>query len=179
MTELPKDLQEAQDKINIWYKADALKQLIGKFYTAHSGSGYPTSLRRIYQNEQELISVDEYDMIYSGPNLSFSEFKYKTYTITESINNYHDNRNFSECEGKVWHTCLKRMLGIKALETGEFAELKADKDKEWKRMCDYKILSEQNEILIDKIKKCLDGTTETGEVYNEINQILEENKNEH
>ncbi len=153
MSTLPKELQEAQEKIAAWHKEDQLKQLIGKYYCAWRGSGYPTALRRIYMDKQNLIRVDEYEMIYAGPNQTFSEFKFSTYTINESLPSYGDQTNWCESEGKVWHESLIRLLNIDALKTGAFLELQADRDKEWKRMCDYKILSEQQAKILDEIKE--------------------------
>jgi len=36
---LPKDLQEAQEKINEWHKEQQLKNIVGKYYSKHTGPG--------------------------------------------------------------------------------------------------------------------------------------------
>jgi len=111
MTELPQRLKDAQDEIAEFHKADALQKLIGKFYTKHEGTGYPTHLRRIYLDENEKVRVDDYH----SPK-GCMEFHFKSYTINEAVDlqNY-DFRDGSE--PKVWYDCLDRFLNSKPLNS--------------------------------------------------------------
>ena len=172
MSELPPDLQAAQERISEWHKEDQLKQLIGKYYCAWRGSGYPSALRRIYLDKQNLIRVDEYEMIYAGPNQTFSEFKFTTYTINESLPSYGDQTSWSESEGKVWHESLIRLLNIDALKTGAFLELQADRDGLWKKYNTAQLSDKHRKKILDDILRVVENEEEG--IGATVKKLLEE-----
>jgi len=122
-SELPKDLQEAQARITAWHKEDQLKQLIGKFYVAYTGTGPPTALRRIYLDKDNKIRVEEYDIVRVDYG-AIEQFKWITYTIEDPILRYSESKRFSEIEGKVWYQCLERVLNLEALKPANMKLMK-------------------------------------------------------
>ena len=107
MAELPQRLKDAQEEINAFRKEDALKKLVGKYYSVHHGMGYPDGLRRIYLDKNNKIRVDHY----SHPKGSM-DFEFKTFTITEAEVD-HLQHEFDEIEDPaLWYNLLKSLLNI-------------------------------------------------------------------
>ncbi len=109
--ELPQRLIDAQNEIAAIHKANALQELIGKFYSKHEGLGYPTRLRRIFLNDNQDVTVEDYHR----PR-NHSEFNFKTYTITESAT-MQNNYEYREIEGKVFYDVLDMFLNFKPINS--------------------------------------------------------------
>lgn len=109
--ELPEELKQMQDKINEYYKEQSIKKQIGKYYSRHDGPGYPVELRRIYRDGDN-IRVDNY---YSPHDRS--EFKFKTWIITEAL--YENSQpSFREVgDPKVWYNCLQILSNTKQIKS--------------------------------------------------------------
>jgi len=113
---LPKDLQEAQERINQFYKDERLKQQIGKYYVAYKGEGSPVALRRIYMDKDKNIKVEQYEISKYTEEVQY--FNYKSWTITEFLDTAPHGFSFSEIEGKYWYQSFQRFLNINALKIG-------------------------------------------------------------
>lgn len=111
MPELPQRLKDAQDEIAAIHKADALTQLVGKFYSRHEGTGYPTHLRRIFLDDKQEVTVEDYHKPHN-----YSEFHFKTYKITEAAT-MQNNYNYSEIEGKSFYHVLDMFLSFKPINS--------------------------------------------------------------
>lgn len=111
---LPEDLLQAQEKINAWHKEQALKKLIGKFYSLHEGTGYPNGLRRIYLDTNDEIRVDHY---YTDKHTMHKKFEFESFTISDSTVD-HKQHGFREVEDpKVWYDCLKILTNIPQIKS--------------------------------------------------------------
>jgi len=111
MTELPQRLIDAQDEIAAIHKENALQELIGKFYSKHEGYGLPTHLRRIFLNDKQEVTVEEFHLPHDR-----SEFNFKTYTITEAAT-MQNNYGYSALEGKVFYNILDGFLTFKPINS--------------------------------------------------------------
>lgn len=111
MTELPQRLKDAQEEIAAIHRADALQALIGKFYSKHEGLGYPTRLRRIFLDDNQEVTVEDYH----SPHGSH-DFHYTSYKITEAAT-MQNNYGYSELEGKVFYDILDMFLNSKPINS--------------------------------------------------------------
>jgi len=109
--ELPQRLIDAQDEIAAIHKANALQELIGKFYSKHEGTGYSTRLRRIFLNDNQEVTVEDYHRPHNR-----SEFNFKTYVITEAAT-MQNNYEYCELEGKVFYDILDMFLNFKPINS--------------------------------------------------------------
>lgn len=179
--QLPKDLQDAQERINAWHKDQQLKNIVGKFYSRHSGPGYPSHLRRIYWTKINEIRVDDYSLTKEAG----VEFKFKSYLIME-IQDLYDQREFREVEDvKVWYDCLDRFLNLEPINSlvvtrqGKVIENLKTSNREHEKSAN-ELAGKNGELMgkLDSIKWTVDnqvGDKSILVLVDKIQKILEKN----
>lgn len=156
MEELPQDLKDAQDRISKFYKDQRLTSQIGKFYSAHSGPGYPTKLRRIYLDANGAIRVDHY----TAPK-GVLEFNFKSWVITEELNDA-NQREFREVEDpKTWYNCLKMLIRFPQIESVFIEKELEEENKHKSRVKELQSTIEES----DRYKKVLNSRIDDAVQY--------------
>lgn len=114
--QLPEDLQQMQNKIDTFRKEQALKNQIGKYYSAmRKQTDRNLILRRIYQDKNNNVRVDEYksDGFYDADY----SFAFKSWIITTELTGWDGNDHWNTIEGRFFYQQLERMLNIPQFNT--------------------------------------------------------------